>query len=80
MPRGGKMGTSVRSVSVSKEAFVKAEKDLLDMVDALNKIRLRIADAVQRHQVSEKAVEQLEMLLAKRQQEVVSLIASSAVF
>ncbi|CAK9326874.1 unnamed protein product [Citrullus colocynthis] len=73
MPHGGKMGTSVRSASVSKEAFVKAEKDLLDMVDALNKIRLRIADAVQRHQVSEKAVQQLEMLLAKRQQEIDSL-------
>ncbi|KAL4010601.1 hypothetical protein IC575_030103 [Cucumis melo] len=73
MPRGGKMGTSIRSASVSKEAFIKAEKDLSDMVDALNKIRIRIADAVQLYQVSEKAVEQLEMLLAKCQQDIDSL-------
>lgn len=80
MPRGGKMGTSIRSASVSKEAFIKAEKDLSDMVDALNKIRIRIADAVQLYQVSEKAVEQLEMLLAKCQQDVVSLVVSLVVF
>lgn len=77
MPRGGKMGTSIRSASVSGETFGKAEKDLSEMVDALSKIRQRIADAVQRHQVSDKAVGQLEMSLAKSQQEVVLLIDSS---
>lgn len=79
MPRGGKMGTSIRSASVSRETFANAEKELSEMVDALNKIRRRIADAAQRHQVSEKEVAQLEMLLAKSQQEVVSLIASSLI-
>lgn len=75
MPRGGKMGTSIRSASVSRETFAKAEKDLSEMVDALRKIRQRIADAEQRHQVSDKAVGQLEMSLARSQHEVVSLIA-----
>ncbi|XP_022974257.1 LOW QUALITY PROTEIN: structural maintenance of chromosomes protein 4 [Cucurbita maxima] len=73
MPRGGKMGTSIRSASVSGETFGKAEKDLSEMVDALSKIRQRIADAVQRHQVSDKTVGQLEMSLAKSQQEIDSL-------
>ncbi|XP_022149786.1 structural maintenance of chromosomes protein 4 [Momordica charantia] len=73
MPRGGKMGTSIRSASVSRETFANAEKELSEMVDALNKIRRRIADAAQRHQVSEKEVAQLEMLLAKSQQEIDSL-------
>ncbi|KAJ7970989.1 Structural maintenance of chromosomes protein [Quillaja saponaria] len=72
-PRGGKMGTSVRATSVSGEAVANAEKELSNMVDKLNSIRQKIADAVRRYQASEKAVAVLEMEFAKSQKEVDSL-------
>ncbi|OMO79282.1 RecF/RecN/SMC [Corchorus capsularis] len=72
-PRGGKMGTSIRVTSVSREAVINAEKELDTMVESLNSIRQRIADAVRRYQASEKAVEQLEMEIAKSQKEIDSL-------
>lgn len=69
-PRGGKMGTSIRPTSVSAEAIINAEKELSAMVDELNSIRQRIADAVKRYQASEKAVAHLKMELAKSHKEV----------
>ncbi|KAG8482611.1 hypothetical protein CXB51_024368 [Gossypium anomalum] len=72
-PRGGKMGTSIRAASVSRETVVAAEKELANMVDSLNNIRQRIADAARRYQASEKVVAELEMEIAKSQKEVDSL-------
>lgn len=69
-PRGGKMGTSIRATSVSREAVIHAEKELANMVDSLNSIKQRIADAVRRYQASEKVVAQLEMEIAKSLKEV----------
>lgn len=69
-PRGGKMGTSIRAVSVSGEAVAKAEKELSEMNDKLTSVRQRISDAVRLYQVSEKAVTHMEMELAKSQKEV----------
>ncbi|CAN6562720.1 unnamed protein product [Malus baccata var. baccata] len=72
-PRGGKMSTSIRATSVSGEAVANAEKELAAMVDSLNTIRQKIANAVRRYQASEKAVARLEMDLAKSQKEIDSL-------
>lgn len=69
-PRGGRMGTSIRATSVSREAVINAEKELATMVDSLNSIRQRIADAVRCYQASEKVVAQLEMEIAKSLKEV----------
>lgn len=69
-PRGGKMGTSIRATSVSKEAVINAEKELASMVESLNNIRKRIADAVRSYQASEKAAALMEMEIAKSQKEV----------
>lgn len=74
-PRGGKMGTSIRVTSVSREAVINAEKELATMVDSLNSIRQKIADAVRQYQASERAVGQLEMEIAKSQREVFSVIS-----
>lgn len=73
-PRGGKMGTSIRAASVSREAVINAEKELATLVESLNSIRQRIADAVRRYQASEKIVVQLEMEIAKNQKEVCLVI------
>nr|XP_023928205.1 structural maintenance of chromosomes protein 4 [Quercus suber]POE91107.1 structural maintenance of chromosomes protein 4 [Quercus suber] len=72
-PRGGKMGTSIRAESVSGEAVANAEKELSIMVEKLNNIRQRIAEAVRCYQASEKAIAILEMELAKSQKEIDSL-------
>ncbi|XP_075650873.1 structural maintenance of chromosomes protein 4 isoform X1 [Castanea sativa] len=72
-PRGGKMGTSIRADSVSGEAVANAEKELSIMVEKLNSIRQRIAEAVRCYQASEKAIAILEMELAKSQKEIDSL-------
>lgn len=69
-PRGGKMGTAIRTASVSAEAMATAEKELSDLVESLGSIRTRIADAVKCYHVSEKAISKLEMDLAKGQKEV----------
>lgn len=71
-PRGGKMGTSLRAISVSGEAVANAEKELSEMVGKLNSARHRISDAVRQYQISEKAVSHMEMELAKSQKEVTS--------
>ncbi|KAL2499952.1 Structural maintenance of chromosomes protein 4 [Abeliophyllum distichum] len=72
-PRGGKMGTSIRAASVSREAVADAEKELSTSVENLNNIRKRIADAVKRYQASERAISHLEMEIAKSQKEIDSL-------
>ncbi|GLU22194.1 hypothetical protein SLE2022_382860 [Rubroshorea leprosula] len=72
-PRGGKMGTSIRATSVSRETIIDAEKELDTLVDSLNNIRQRIANAVKRHEASEKTASSLEMEIAKSQKEIESL-------
>lgn len=72
-PRGGKMGTSIRAASVSGEAVTNAEEELQTMVEKLNSIRQRIAEAVRCYQASEKEISFLEMELAKSQKEIDSL-------
>lgn len=69
-PRGGKMGTSIRADTVSREAVADAEKELSTLVDKLNAIRRRMADSVQSYQSLDKAIQQLELELAKTQKEV----------
>lgn len=69
-PRGGKMGTSIRAVTVSPEAISDAEKELSRLADNLDNIRQRITDAVKCYQASEKAISHGEMELAKCQKEV----------
>ncbi|CAN0924360.1 Structural maintenance of chromosomes protein 4 [Linum grandiflorum] len=72
-PRGGKMSTSIRAATVSAEAVSNAEKELCTLVENMNIIGKKIADAVRRYQASEKAVSVLEMELAKCQKEIESL-------
>lgn len=69
-PRGGKMGTSVRVSSVSGEAVENAENELSIIVEKLDIVRQRIADAGRRYQALEKEVSHIEMDLAKCQKEV----------
>lgn len=70
-PHGGKMGTSIRANSVSREAVSNAENELSKMVHTLNSSRQKISDSVSRYQASEKAVGYLEMELAKTKKEVI---------
>ncbi|XP_057491270.1 structural maintenance of chromosomes protein 4 [Actinidia eriantha] len=72
-PRGGKMGTAIRATSVSAEAIANAENELAQLVEKLNTIRQKIADAARRYQVSEKTFAHLEMELAKSQKEIDSM-------
>ncbi|XP_057521763.1 structural maintenance of chromosomes protein 4-like [Amaranthus tricolor] len=72
-PRGGKMGTSIRADTVSREAVADAEKELSTLVDKLNAIRRRMADSIQSYQSLDKAIQHLELELAKSQKEIDSL-------
>ncbi|GER48317.1 structural maintenance of chromosomes protein [Striga asiatica] len=71
-PRGGKIGTSIRA-SVSGEAVANAEKELSDLVESLNTVRSKLANAVKHYKDSEKAIAPLEMELAKSRKEIDSL-------
>ncbi|KAL1809577.1 hypothetical protein ACET3Z_026567 [Daucus carota] len=77
-PRGGKMGTSIRVSSVSREAVTDAEKELSLVLGKLDMIRQKINDAARSYQSSEKAISHLEMDLAKCQKEVDSLKSQHA--
>ncbi|OWM64577.1 hypothetical protein CDL15_Pgr020544 [Punica granatum] len=72
-PRGGKMGTSIRSASVSAEAIGNAENELSGLSEKLSSLRQKIADAVRKWQSSEKKLGQLKMELAKSEKEIESL-------
>ncbi|XP_030513204.1 structural maintenance of chromosomes protein 4 [Rhodamnia argentea] len=72
-PRGGKMGTCIRSTNLSVEAIRNAENELCTLSDKLSNLRQQIADAVRRHQSSEKTLADLEMELAKCQKEIDSM-------
>lgn len=78
-PRGGKMGTCIRSTNVSVEAVRSAENELSTLSDKLSNLRQQIADAVRRHQSSEKTLANLEMELAKCQKEVLISFSHVAV-
>lgn len=65
------MGTSIRAASVSGEAMANAESDLSRLVESLNLVRNRLADAIKTYQDSEKEISALEMELAKSQKEVI---------
>ncbi|GAB2287864.1 Structural maintenance of chromosomes protein 4 [Dionaea muscipula] len=72
-PRGGKMGTSVRAATVSKEAIADAEKELDTMANKLNSVRKKVSDAVMKYQALDKTIACLEMEVAKSQKEIDSL-------
>lgn len=69
-PRGGKMGTSIRATSVSAEVIGEAENELSRLVESLNILRQRAADAGKQYLAAEKSIPNLEMDLAKCQKEV----------
>ncbi|KAL9227011.1 hypothetical protein vseg_002759 [Gypsophila vaccaria] len=69
-PRGGKMGTSIRADTVSREAVANAENELSTLVDKLDAVRKRIADSVQSYQSLDKTIQQLEMELARSSKEI----------
>lgn len=69
-PRGGKMGTSIRAASVSAEVIAEAENELSGLVESLNNLRQRAAEAGKLYLAAEKSVSNLEMELAKSQKEV----------
>lgn len=72
-PRGGKMGTSIRAISVSAEVIADAENELSRLIESLNNLRQRAADAVKKYLAAEKSISHLEMELAKSQKEVAIL-------
>lgn len=75
-PRGGKMGTSIRVSSVSREAVADAENELSLVVRKLEVIRQKIADATRFYQGLEKSISHLEMDLAKCRKEVYTCLCS----
>lgn len=77
-PGGGKMGTSIRAASVSREAVADAEKELASLVESLRIIQKRISDLVKHYQASERATSYLEMELAKSQKEIDCLRSQSS--
>jgi len=77
-PQGGKMGTSIRSCSVSGEAIANAEKELENLVEQLKIIRQRISSAVKQYQGAEKAMSHLELEIAKARMEIEGLSARHA--
>lgn len=72
-PRGGKMGTSIRAASVSAEVIGEAENELSRLVESLNILRQRAADAGKQYLAAEKSIPSLDMDLAKCQKEIESL-------
>ncbi|KAL4568471.1 hypothetical protein LXL04_024084 [Taraxacum kok-saghyz] len=73
-PRGGKMGTSIKSTSsVSNESFTQAENDLTQISEKLKNIRQQISEVVRHYKDLEKTTTTLEMELAKSQKEIESL-------
>lgn len=77
-PQGGKMGTSIRSCSVSGEAIANAEKELENLVEQLKIIRQRISSAVKQYQGAEKAISHLELEIAKARMEIEGFSARHA--
>ncbi|KAH7432741.1 hypothetical protein KP509_07G037500 [Ceratopteris richardii] len=74
-PKGGRMGTAVRTCSVSAETIAKAEEDLRALIDQRKNVREKLNASVQQYKTAEKAVSQLELQLAKVQMEVEGLKA-----
>lgn len=69
-PRGGKMGTSIRATSVSGEAIARAENELTQISEKLRSVRQQISEVVRDRKKLENLTTNLEMDLAKSQQEV----------
>jgi len=76
MPKGGKMGSSIRATNVSGEDVASAEGELSGLTVKLNEIRQGMMDAVKQYQVAEKRIAAFKMELAKSQKEVL-LISES---
>nr|XP_043607688.1 structural maintenance of chromosomes protein 4 [Erigeron canadensis] len=74
-PRGGKMGTSIRATSVSGEAIVQAENELTQISEKLRSVRQQISELARHYKELEKDVARLELVLAKSQKEIESLIS-----
>lgn len=75
-PRGGKMGTSVRAATVSREAIADAQEKLEEMVEKLDKIRKQKADAVRNYQALGQTIDRLALALKKIQSEVKDCLIS----
>ncbi|CAN6332537.1 unnamed protein product [Urochloa humidicola] len=70
----GMMGTAIRE-SISEDAIKKAEIDLNNLVDELNRLREKKNDAKKHYRSMEEAKSRLEMDLAKAKKEVESMNA-----
>lgn len=80
-PRGGRMGTSIKDSSVSRESIATAEKELESVRSELAAARQRVSVAAQEYQTSLKAVSQLQLDIAKTKMEVtLSTILTSSIF
>ncbi|KAI7744570.1 hypothetical protein M8C21_012844 [Ambrosia artemisiifolia] len=72
-PRGGKMGTSIRAASVSGEAIAEVENELTQISEKLRNVRQQISEMVKHYKGLEKENVDLELDIAKSQQEIESL-------
>lgn len=79
-PRGGKMGSSIRDTSISRDDVATAEQELAKLIESLNNLRCKISDAIKCYQAAESAISRLEMELAKGQKEVTALFEKFIVF
>ncbi|KAK8457494.1 hypothetical protein SEVIR_3G196500v4 [Setaria viridis] len=70
----GMMGTAIRE-SISEEAIRKAENELNNLVDELNRLREKMNAAKKHYRSMEEAKSRLEMELAKAKKEVESMNA-----
>ncbi|KAJ0454757.1 putative structural maintenance of chromosomes protein [Helianthus annuus] len=72
-PRGGKMGTSIRAASVSSEAIAEVENELAQISEKLKNVRQQISEMVRHYKNLERENTDLELDIAKSQQEIESL-------
>nr|GEX28539.1 structural maintenance of chromosomes protein 4 [Tanacetum cinerariifolium] len=72
-PSRGKMGTSIKSTSVSRESVIEAENELTQIVEKLKHAQNQISELVRHHEELEKATSILKTELSKSQIEIEEL-------
>ncbi|PWA51171.1 structural maintenance of chromosome 3 [Artemisia annua] len=72
-PRRGKMGTSIKSTSVSRESVIKAENELTQIVEKLKHAQQQVSELVRHHEKLAKATAILKTELSKSQIEIEEL-------
>ncbi|GJZ80933.1 structural maintenance of chromosomes protein 4, partial [Tanacetum coccineum] len=72
-PSRGKMGTSIKSTSVSRESVIEAENELTQIVEKLKHAQNQISELVRHHEELEKATSILKTDLSKSQIEIEEL-------